>query len=296
MLQHEPPSGIRSGGVTEHAGGRPSQPRGKPTATVVRRPVPRPDSAITIPQMSDPPIDPAAFEQFLAAGRLPQWLPLVLTTLSDGYQAADPGAAARWRRRIVDSVRQVPFTAVHDWQAGTVVPMMAAADHPDAGHLRQLHAQAAAGERFGEAEWRAAIEPVLRELYRQAYGYAEAYATAHASASAYASANNFSPDGAVRFADSYAADSTEANRQSYAESNAVANAAMLAAAYASGDARAYAEAYPFALLNACAHAAGNQPAAGPAENSAPTSDADRAARRLAGYARLAEGLADGLAR
>lgn len=238
------------------------------------------------------------FEQFLASGQLPAWLPQVLSTLYDGQ---DPDTAARWGRRIVECCRSsvLPFAVVHHWQAGTVVPMMAAeviAEQP-AAELRRMHARAAAGEEFDEADWRAAIEPVLRGLYSDAYGYADAYATAHASASAYAKANNFSPDGAIRFAESYAADSTEANRQSYAESNAVANATMLAAAYASNDAQAYAEAYPFALLHACAHAWANRtrPATDQAED-ADQAAADRTARRQAGYARLADGLADSSAR
>lgn len=244
------------------------------------------------------------FEQVLGSGRSPAWLPQVLGVLHDGQ---DPETAARWERRVVGCWSAVlPFTVVHDWQARTVVPMMVAAEpagtaaeEPAGGptataeqpavELQRMHARAAAGDRFEEAGWRAVLEPVLYQLYRDAYGYADAYATAHASASAYASANNFSPDGAVRFAESYAADSTEANRQSYAESNAVATAALLAAAYATHDHQAYADAYPFALLHACAHASANR--ARPAAD-----EADRAARRQATYAHLADGLADSFAR
>ena len=238
------------------------------------------------------------FQQLLDSGQLPAWLLQVLSTLYDGQ---DPETAARWGRRITRRVPadgQLPFAVLHDWQARTVVPMMAAAEQPEgvaeqpAAELRRMHARAAAGNRFEVSDWRAAIEPVLHQLYRDAYGYADAYATAHASASAYAAANNFSPDGAVRFADSYAADSTEANRQSYAESNAVANAALLAVAYTSCDAQAYAETYPFALLSACTHAWANRTAPAADQESA----ADRPALRQAGYARLAEGLADSLTR
>ena len=249
------------------------------------------------PQVSDPPGEAATFEQLLASGRLPAWLTQLLRTLYDGQESE---AAARWSRRIVECCRQSApgdgLAVVHDWQSRTVIPLVRRACFEAAGEpvdqLRRMHERAAAGERFVESAWRAALEPVLRELYRHAYGYADAYASAHASASAYARANNFSPEGAVRFADSYAADSTGANRESFAEANAIANAAMLAAAYASGAAQGYAEAYPFALLNACAHAFANQTGtvAGQAEAS------DRAARRQAAYARLADGLVDSIAR
>jgi hypothetical protein len=258
--------------------------------------------------VTSPPPGIADFEHFLASlsadstqadragaraghadrvAQLPAWPHQVLVTLFHGQ---DGDTAARWARRLFEELRrtdgQLAFEVVHDWFARTVVPMAS----PDATRLRELHARAAAGERFGEPDWLAALEPVLHDLYRDAYDYATAYATARASASAYAKANNFSSDGAVRFADSYAADSTEANRQSYAESNAIATAAALARASATADAAALAEAYPFALLHACAHASAHR-AAG-----AEASDRDRAARRQAAYAHLADGLADSLAR
>ena len=255
--------------------------------------------------MSDLPAAP--LDRLLASQQLPVWLPQLLMTLYDGQ---DPDTAAGWARRIADSLGQPPFEVVHDWQARTVVPLIVQACEPAApeqatgepktgepttgeqagADLQRMHARAAAGERFGEADWRVAIEPVLRTLYQQAYGYAEAYATARASALAYAHANDFSESGAIQFADSYAKLSTDSNRKSYAESNAVANAAVLAAAYASGDAQAYADSYPFALVHACAHACANQ--ADHAGDEATT----QVERRQAAYARLAEGLADSLAR
>lgn len=246
------------------------------------------------PQVSDPPVGLPTFEQLLASGRLPAWLPHLLSTLYDGQE---PQAAARWSRRIAECCRpSAPgngLAVVHDWQARTVIPLVRQACSESAGEpadqLRRMHERAAAGDRFAEADWRAAVEPVLHELYRHAYGYADAYAAAHASASAYARANNFSTAGAVEFADSYAAQSTDANRESFAWANAIANAAVLAAAYASSADQAYAESYPFALLNACAHALANQTEA---EDSAP----DRAARRQAAYARLADGLVDSIVR
>ncbi len=317
MLQAESPSGIRSGGVTGHAersaGGGASQPPGKPTVRAgAAGPAKRRWAGITITQVSEPPAaaDADAFEQLIASIALPAWLPLVLTTLYAGCGGPGSDAAARWARRVEACLRDLgparseagpPFEAVHDWQARTVVPVMrqacSAACEPAAREaateLGRLHARAAAGERFDEARWRAAIEPALRELYTHAYGYADAYATARASASAYAQANDFSEAGAIEFADSYAKLSADANRQSFAESNAVANAAVLAAAYASGDGRAYAESYPFALVQACAHAwadQSDQPDGQPADR--PDS---RAERRRAAYARLADGLIDSLA-
>lgn len=250
------------------------------------------------------------FERLLASVQLPAWLPQLLMTLYDGQKS---DTATGWARRIAGSLEQAPFEMVHDWQARTVVPLILQACEPattmqaiseqatgepapggPAGaDLQRMHARSAAGERFGEADWRAAIEPALRKLYQQAYGYAEAYATARASALAYAHANDFSESGAVQFADSYARLSTESNRKSYAESNAAANAAVLAVAYASGDAQAYAESYPSALAHACAHACANQ-AGQPGQ--AGDEATIQVERRRAAYTRLAEGLADSLAR
>ncbi|HEY0166878.1 MAG TPA: hypothetical protein VGB75_07545 [Jatrophihabitans sp.] len=264
--------------------------------------------------MTDPPAGAAPFEQSLACPGMPAWLPPVLRTLHDGQ---NPATAARWGSRVNDSLHALgrtrgeahpPWEVVHDWQARTVVPLMLQACQPHtcepaacepAAALRQLHVRAAAGERIGQGQWQAVLEPALHELYRHAYGYASAYATAHASASAYASANDFSQSGAVQFANSYAELSTEANRQSYARSNAVANAAVLAVAYASGEDQAYAEAYPFALLHACAHAFANRQR--PAGEQAGLAGAEPAGEqstpeveRRAAYTRLADGLADSL--
>jgi len=284
-------------------------------------------------QMTDQPGPAATFERLLGSGQLAPWLQQLLTALHDGQ---DPATAARWGQRIADSLLtlrraegdgQLPFEVVHDWQARCVVPLMlqaaapagnepASVERPASGSadgepmgkaamasLPRMHERAAAGERFGEADWRAAIEPALRQLYRHAYGYAEAYATARASASAYASANDFSEQGALEFADSYAKLSTDANRQSYTEANAVANAALLAAAYASGDLRAYAQTYPFALAHACAHAYANSAgqaaateAGSPGEIGSAGGQPGPAERRQAAYTRLAGGLADSLSR
>jgi len=234
---------------------------------------------------------PAAFGS-LHAEELPAWLPPVLVTLHAGYAAdSDDSAATRWAHRLAGLVAErgapLPFEVLHDWQARTVLPMAAEVGVPVAD-LQRLHARAAAGERVAEADWRAALEPALRELYRHAYDYAEAYASAHASASAYARDNAFTEQGAASFAESYAATSAGANRDSFAEANAVANAAVLAAAYAAADPQAHAEAYPFALVQACAHAWAN------AVGDPPPADGPARRRQLA-YARLANGLADSCA-
>jgi hypothetical protein len=246
----------------------------------------------------------------------PSWLPPVLAILFDGCGGGSgvasgggsgTSAATGWLRRIGSQLHAsggaVPFAVVHDWQARTVVPMMLATVEPagsaepceasdSMATLQRLHARAVAGEPAECSVWLEALEPALHGLYRLAYDYAGSYASAHASATAYATANNFSPDGAVSFAESYAAHSADANRQSFAEANAPVTAAALAAAYARQDDRAYAEAYPFALVRACAHAVA---ASGVTAEQAGDPDQLRR-RRQAAYQRLADGLADSLAR
>lgn len=214
----------------------------------------------------------------------PLWLAQVVAVLADGQDAA---AANDWARRIDDELERlggrVPFSVVHDWQAHTVAPMLAesSALHRSVG---LLHARALAGERVTEAEWIAVLVPALRELYRDAYAYADAYATARANAHAYATANGFSENGAIEFADGYAKLNTDANVRSYADANAIANARALAAAFTAADERAFAECYPFAHVHAVAHAVAH------------TGQDDAAERRRAAYARLADGLAESLAR
>jgi hypothetical protein len=227
---------------------------------------------------------------------LPPWLAQVVAVLSDGQ---NPAAATDWMRRIHDELERldgrVPFSVVHDWQANTVAPMLveAGARRGGAAALQQsvqaLHARALAGERVAEAEWIAALEPALRELYRDAYAYADAYATARTNALAYANANGFSENGAIEFADGYAKLNTSANVRSYADANAIANARALAAAYATADAQAYTECYPFAYVHACAYATAH---AGQDEQH----DTGITERHRAAYAQLADGLADSLAR
>jgi hypothetical protein len=227
---------------------------------------------------------------------MPAWLVQVAAVLFDGQAAA---TAKAWARRIHGELERlggrVPFGVVHDWHAHTVAPMLAQACERLGGaagpqeSVRSLHARALAGERIGEAEWVAVLEPALLQVYRHAFSYAAAYATARASAHAYATANGYSADAAIEFAENYAELSTDANAQSYADANAKANAKAAAAAYAAADDQAYAESYPFAQVAAYVAAyvaafAGQDVAAGQARR-----------RRLA-YRYLSDGLAESLAR
>ncbi|MEV8525366.1 hypothetical protein AB0451_14615 [Streptomyces sp. NPDC052000] len=104
---------------------------------------------------------------------------------------------SRIRHELARLDGQVPFRAVHDWHARTVVPILveASARGDEGAGLQeavgQLHARALAGERIDAAVWTAALEPALREVYRRAYPYAEAHATASANAHAYAMANDY---------------------------------------------------------------------------------------------------------
>ncbi|MDX3854766.1 SpcZ [Streptomyces sp. AK02-01A] len=222
----------------------------------------------------------------------PPWLTQVVAALFEGQE---PAVSKDWARRVHGELErlggQVPFTVVHDWHARVVVPMLAEAsarDGADTGPqraVRLLHAKALAGERIEEARWTAALGPVVRDAYRLAYAYADAFATAYAGAHAYATANGFDESAAVEYADTYATMNTGANVESYADANALANAKAMARAYASGDARAYAGTYPFAQVRVCAHAHADQRQA-----------AGRSERRRAAYERLADGLAESLAR
>ncbi|MGW5938252.1 SpcZ [Streptomyces celluloflavus] len=260
--------------------------------------------------MSSSPAAAEAFPYFLAqleagmAGRdeddpgprrrpdLPAWAAQLVGVLFDGQDAA---AARDWARRVHGELGRlggrVPLGVVHDWHARVVAPMLAEASVRHGGAagphhaVRLLHTRTLAGERVPEADWTAALEPALREVYRHAYGYADACATAGAQAHAYAIANGFGEERAAEFAETYAQLNTGANARSYADANALANARALAAAYTAGDARAYARTYPFARVQAYAHAhAGRDGAAGQEE------------RHRAAYGRLADGLADSLAR
>ncbi|MFI6684905.1 SpcZ [Streptomyces sp. NPDC050485] len=210
---------------------------------------------------------------------IPPWPRQLAVALSEG--AAESDGVRRAHAELARLDGRLPFLVVHDWHARTVLPMLLEAGC-DSGPLEaagQLHARALKGERIDAAAWTAALEPALREVYRLAYPYAEAHATASANAHAYAMANDYGAAQATEFAATYAELNTTANARSFAVANALANARATALAYAEADERAYAETYPCARVHAYALAhAGSGGEAG------------------AAYARLAEGLADSLAR
>ncbi|MEV5595504.1 SpcZ [Streptomyces sp. NPDC052496] len=223
----------------------------------------------------------------------PAWLVQTAAALFDGQGAE---AAESWARRVFEQVARlegrIPLSVVHDWQVRTVLPVLEAASVRRGGTgaeleaVRGLHERALAGGRATEGEWAAALEPALREVYRLAYAYADAFATAAANARAYAAANDYGEQKTAEFAEYYAKLNTGANARSFADAHALANSRALAAAYAGADARAYTEAYPGAYVHAYALAEANREVA----------DGQEDERRRAAYGRLAEGLADSLAR
>ncbi|MEU3573821.1 SpcZ [Kitasatospora sp. NPDC036755] len=219
---------------------------------------------------------------------VPPWLAQVAEALSDGM---DADAARAWARRVHREVERldgrVPFSVVHDWYCSAVGPLLAEASARLGGStaphraVLALHERAVDGGPVDEGTWRAALEPGLRELYRHVYPSAEAHAAAAAAAGAYALANGYDEAEAARFGETYAELNTTANVRSHTDANALANAAAMAAAYAAADPAAYAATWPAARVRAVVRV-----------------HADRNDERgeRAAWARLAEGLADGLAR
>jgi hypothetical protein len=267
--------------------------------------------------MSRPPAAAASFDRFLArleAGMaapaphadgesasgsdLPDWLWQVVAVLYDGQHAA---VSKDWARRLHGDLERlggaVPFAVVHDWHAHDVAPMLAEAsarrgwsEEPQQA-VRRLHTRALAGEQIDEAEWNAVLEPVLREAYHLAYAYADAFANAYAGAHEYAIGNDYGQERAAEFAGTYAELNTSANAASFADSNGIASAAATAAAFAAADAHGYAEACPFAHVQVYAHACADQD-----RTAAQQQRAAQDERLRTTYRRLAEGLADSLAR
>ncbi|TQF01383.1 SpcZ [Kitasatospora acidiphila] len=233
------------------------------------------------------------FEAFLsslgadgpAAG--PEWLRSVGEAL---FEAMEADAGRDWVRRmhreLVRLDGEVPFSVVHDWHHLSVRPVLVEASERRGGvparHLAvaDLHERASNGERIGETAWTAALGPALRELYEYAYPYADAHAAAASAAGTYALANGYGEAEAAAYGASYAELNTEANARSHADSNALANAPAVARALAATDPVAYAATYPAARVRAVVRAYAEQ---------------DRTRTRDVG-ARLAEGLADSLAR
>jgi hypothetical protein len=219
-------------------------------------------------------------------GAGPEWLVRVAGVLTDGLAPGDEREAARRVHRALERLDGVPLAVVHDWHSRDVCPLLAeAAGHRGASAepheaVRSLHTRALAGERIAASVWSAALTPALRDVYRSAYAYQEAYARAGAAASSFALSRGYGEAEAVAYGESYAALNTEANARVHADANARANAAAQAAAFAAADPAAWADTFPYAYVRAGvrAHAGAD------------------AARRRAACARLADGLAGGLAR
>lgn len=226
---------------------------------------PLPDfrARLTGPGLTEPP-----------APGLPAWTARLLDALYEGQSAGD---ADEWLARVhVELSRltgQVPFSVVHDWHAGTVLRLL----EPVCGRsgLAGLHAQAGAGRNVPAETWRAALEPVLRAIYHRAYDYDSGYAVNYANAEVYGLANDFGEEGTREYASYYAELATGANRRASADANAIAVGRALADCYATSDPTGYAESFPDAAVRAYAQAAGGAALA---------------------YRRLADGLADSLAR
>ncbi|MFF9760605.1 MULTISPECIES: hypothetical protein [Streptomyces] len=208
------------------------------------------------------------------------------------HEQLPPGARETWAHRIhralATGARAAGLRAVHVWQAGTVLPLLArtAPDGP-AGSLAapaDLH-RAALDARVAEETWRTALRPVLLRKYHDAYDRAGAYTEAHDDARDYALANGHSHADADAYGHRYAELSTDANADAFAEAHARAVGDALARAYAADDWQAYAATFPGAQLRAVVRAAaapacGEDGAALP-DTSVPTS--------------LAEGFADAVA-
>jgi hypothetical protein len=226
------------------------------------------------------PAATAAFSQCPEPG-LPDWLAQVVAALFEGQE---PDAALDWAERVHASVVRlngpVPFTVVHDWHAGTVVPLL---DEAGAGQaeIGALHAEALAGMPVSVPRWTAALERALPEIYRRAYGYAAAWQVNYASAVEYGTAHDFGEAGTIEYANYYADLATTANQAACADANAVGNAAAWAAAFAAADPAGYAAACPYAATRAYALAAVNGGESG---------------RERAAYRVLADGLAGSLDR
>ncbi|WP_427924950.1 hypothetical protein [Streptomyces sp. cg40] len=167
-----------------------------------------------------------------------------------------------WTARLHDLLDEVPYTgglfAVHVWQAGTVLPLLAEAARDGEAAVfaapGDLHRAAALGRTPDQDTWRAALTPMLLRLYDAAYDRAGAYTEAHTGARDYALANGFSATEADEYGHEYAQLSSDANARACAEAHALALGPALARAYATGGCEAYAETFPAAQLRAVVRA------------------------------------------
>jgi len=206
---------------------------------------------------------------------LPAWTARLLDALYEGLLAEDANIqdwATKVHAELVRLAGQLPFSVLHDWHANTVLPLL----EPVIGtsELAGLHAQAGAGKAVPAETWWVALEPALRAIYHRAYDYDSGYAVNYANAEVYGLANDFGEEGTREYAGYYAELATGANRRASADANAIAVGRALADCFANSDPIGYAESFPDAAVRAYARAAGGSEA----------------------YRRLADGLADSLAR
>jgi hypothetical protein len=220
-------------------------------------------------------------------------IPEALWQLTDVLHEQLPhGARETWARRIhralAAGARATGLNAVHVWQAGTVLPLLArtAPDGPagSLAALADLH-RAALDARVAEETWRAALRPVLLRKYHDAYDRESVYNEAHDNARDYALANGYSPADADAYGHRYAELSTDANADTFAEAHARAVGDALARAYAADDWQAYAATFPGAQLRAVVRAAA-MPACGEDGTVLPDTSVGTS---------LAEGFADAIA-
>jgi hypothetical protein len=209
---------------------------------------------------------------------LPAWIARLLDALYEGLAAEDANVqdwAAKVHAELVRLAGQVPFSVVHDWHAATVLALLEPI-WPASG-LAGLHAQAGAGEGVPAEAWWAELEPALRAIYHRAYDYDSGYAVNYANAEVYGLANDFGEEGTREYASYYADLATGANRRASADANAIAVGRALADCFANSDPVGYAESFPDAAVRAYAQALADVGISLP-------------------YRRLADGLADSLAR
>lgn len=225
--------------------------------------------------------------------RVPDGVWHLLTAL---YEELPGPAADGWARAVHGALRAGPpaggLWAVHAWQAGAVLPLLAAAWPDDrsgaVADLAALH-RAAARAPVAYDSWRAALRPVLLRVYEAAYDRRSAYAEAHTNARDYALAHGHTPAEADAYGHQYAGLSTDANAASFAEAHARAVGDALAHAYAGDRDEPYAATYPAAQVRAVLRSL-ERPAPPPSPGATGTVTGSGGAARPAVI--LADGLAD----
>ncbi|MFI6408441.1 hypothetical protein [Streptomyces sp. NPDC050548] len=185
----------------------------------------------------------------------PVWLRHVATDLQ---LQLPTDARDDWTARLHGLLDEVPYRgglfAVHVWQAGTVLPLLAEGTREGEAAVfvapEELHRAAAHGRTPSQDTWRTALTPMLLHLYDAAYDRAGAYTEAHTGARDYALVNGFSATEADGYGHEYAQLSSDANARACADAHAQALGPALARAYADDGCEAYADTFPAAQLRA----------------------------------------------